>query len=150
MTLARLLTSSEPAHVFRKKIFKLLSHVQLFATLWTVLNSPWNSPGQNTGVSSLPLLQGIFQTQGSNPGHLHCRQILYQLSHQGSPSENFISKYVPGQLHSETHYAASWCLSGRIFCLVLLLHWQLFTQPHSGMWSCQSSGHGAKVLVTSC
>ena len=49
------------------------------------LYSPWNSPGQNTGVGSLSLLQGIFPTQGSNPGLLHCRQILYQLSHHGSP-----------------------------------------------------------------
>ena len=50
------------------------------------LHSPWNFPGQNTGAGSLSLLQGIFPTQGSNPGLLHCRQILYQLSHQGSPS----------------------------------------------------------------
>ena len=49
------------------------------------LYSPWNSPGQNTGVGRLPLLQGIFPTQGSNPGLPHCRQILYQLSHKGSP-----------------------------------------------------------------
>ena len=48
-------------------------------------HSPWNSPGQNTGVGSLSLPQGIFLTQGLNPGLLHCRQILYQLSHQGSP-----------------------------------------------------------------
>ena len=47
--------------------------------------SPWNSLGQNTGVSSLSLLQGIFPTQGSNPGLLHCGQILFQLSHKGSP-----------------------------------------------------------------
>ena len=47
--------------------------------------SPWNSPGQNTGVGSLSLLQGVFPTQGSNPGLPHCRWILYQLSHQGSP-----------------------------------------------------------------
>ena len=45
----------------------------------------WNSPGQNTGVGSLSLLQGIFPTQGLNPGLLQCRQILYQLSHKGSP-----------------------------------------------------------------
>ena len=48
--------------------------------------SPWNSPGQNTGVGSLSLLQGIFPTQGLNPGLPHCRRILYQLSHKGSPS----------------------------------------------------------------
>ena len=47
--------------------------------------SPWNSLSQNTGVGSLSLLQGIFPTQGSNPGLPHCRQILYQLSHKGSP-----------------------------------------------------------------
>ena len=47
--------------------------------------SPWNSPGQNTGVGSLSLLQGIFPTQGWNPGLPHCRWVLYQLSHQGSP-----------------------------------------------------------------
>ena len=49
------------------------------------LYSPWNSPGQNIGVGSLSLLQGSFPTQGSNSGLLHCRQILYQLSHKGSP-----------------------------------------------------------------
>ena len=49
------------------------------------LSSPWNSPVQNIGVGSLSLLQGIFPTQGSNPGLPHCRQILYQLSHKGSP-----------------------------------------------------------------
>ena len=48
------------------------------------LYSPWNSPGQNTGVNSLSLLQGIFPTQGLGPGLLHCRQILYQLSHKGN------------------------------------------------------------------
>ena len=45
------------------------------------LYSPWKSPGQNTGVGSLSLLQGIFSTQRLNPGLPHCRQILYQLSY---------------------------------------------------------------------
>ena len=49
------------------------------------LYSPWNSPGQNTGVGSLSLLQGIFTTQGSNPGLPHCRWIFYQQNHKGSP-----------------------------------------------------------------
>ena len=49
------------------------------------LHSPWTSPGQNTGVGRHSLLQGICLTQGSNPGLPHCRQILYQLSLQGSP-----------------------------------------------------------------
>ena len=47
--------------------------------------SPWNFPGQNTRVGSCSLLQGIFPTQRSNPGLPHCREIIYQLSHQGSP-----------------------------------------------------------------
>ena len=46
---------------------------------------PWNSPGKNTGVGCLSLLKGIFPTQGLNQALLHCRQILYHLSHQGEP-----------------------------------------------------------------
>ena len=62
------------------------SHSVEFDSLWSHgLYSPWNSPGQNTGVGSLSLLQGIFPTQGSNPGLPHCRWIFYQLSHKGSP-----------------------------------------------------------------
>ena len=45
---------------------------------------PWDSPDKNTGVGCHALLQGIFLTQGSNLGLLHCWQILYCLSHQGS------------------------------------------------------------------
>ena len=48
------------------------------------LNAWYLVIGQNTGVGSLSLLQGIFPTQGSNPGLPHCGQILYQLSHKGS------------------------------------------------------------------
>ena len=44
-----------------------------------------DSPGKNNGVSCHTLLQGIFATQRSNPGLLHCRWILYHLSYQGSP-----------------------------------------------------------------
>ena len=58
------------------------------ATLWTVparLLCPCSSPGQNTGVGSCSLLQGIFPTQGWNTGLPHCRQILYCLNHEGSP-----------------------------------------------------------------
>ena len=47
--------------------------------------TPWTSLGRNTGAGSLSLLQGIFPTQGSNPGLPHCRRILYQLTHNGSP-----------------------------------------------------------------
>ena len=47
--------------------------------------SPWDSPGQNTRVHSLSLLQGIFPFQGLNPGLPHGKQILYQLRHKGSP-----------------------------------------------------------------
>ena len=48
------------------------------------LRPQWNSPGQNIGVRRLSLLHGIFPTQRSNQGLLHCRWILYQLSHKGS------------------------------------------------------------------
>ena len=50
------------------------------------LYSAWNSPGQNSGVGSLSHLQGIFPTQGLNPGLPHCRWLLHHLSHNGSPT----------------------------------------------------------------
>ena len=68
---------SEPSEV------KLLSHGRLFVTPWTVAISPWNFPGKCAGVDCHFLLQGIFPTQGSNPGLQHCRQTLYCLN-QGS------------------------------------------------------------------
>ena len=49
------------------------------------LPSPWDFPGKSTGVGCHCLLQGIFPTQGWNPGLLYYRQSLYCLSHQGSP-----------------------------------------------------------------
>ena len=53
------------------------------------LYSLWNSPGQNAGVGSLSLLQGIFPTQGSNPGLPHCRWVLCQLSDKQSPVRRY-------------------------------------------------------------
>ena len=68
---------------------------QLINKVWYIFATPWTVacrvllsmgfPGKNTGVGCHFLLQGIFRTQGSNPGLLHCRQILYCLSYQGSP-----------------------------------------------------------------
>ena len=62
--------------------WKSLSCVQLCVTPCT---TQWNSPHQNTGTGSPSLLQGIFPTQGLNPGLPHCRWILYQMSHKQSP-----------------------------------------------------------------
>ena len=67
-------------------VFLSLSCVLLFATPWTVTHQTPPSmefPSKNTGVGSHFFLQGIFPTQGSNPDLPHCRQLLYQLSHQG-------------------------------------------------------------------
>ena len=101
-------------------------------SLWPhVLYSPWNSPGQNTGVGSHFLLQWIFSTQGSNPGLPHCRQILYQLSHQGSlkwricplwgsnsgPSD-YETDALPAMLRGQTNWTElmfkSLCISNRL------------------------------------
>ena len=64
----------------------VMSDSLLHRGLWpTSLLCPWNSPGKNTGVGCHSLLQGIFLTQGLNLGLPHCRQIVYCLSHWGSP-----------------------------------------------------------------
>ena len=73
---------------------KSLGRAWLFATPWTVacikLLRPWDFLGKSTRVGCCFLLQGIFPTQGLNPGFPHCRQTLYHLSHQGSLKQSFI------------------------------------------------------------
>ena len=80
------------------------------------LYGPWNSPGQNTGVRSLSLLQGIFPAQGSNPGLLHCRWILYQLNHKGSPRilEWVAYPFSSGSSQPRNQTRVS-CIAGRFF-----------------------------------
>ena len=77
------------------------------------LYSPWNFPGQNTGMSSLSLLQGIFPTQGLNPGLPHCRCMLYQLSHKGSSG---ILEWVTYPFSSGSSQPRNWtqvsCIAG--------------------------------------
>ena len=79
---------------------KSVSHSAVSDSLWAHGLLParllclWDSPGKNTGVSCHSLRQGIFLTQGSNSSLLHCRQILYHLSH------TFLSKSALSELLS--------------------------------------------------
>ena len=76
--------------------------------LCLTLSDPMDYTGheilQNTGVGSLSLLQGIFPTQGSSPGLLHCRQILYQLSHKGSPKCVYTVPNIKTDINTITLY----------------------------------------------
>ena len=80
------------------------------------LYSLWNSPGQDTGVGSLSLLQGIFVTQGSNSGIPHCRQIPYQLSPKGSPRilEWVVYPFSSGSSQPRNQTRVS-CIADRFF-----------------------------------
>ena len=94
-----------------------VSHSIVSNSLWPHgLFSPWNSPGQNTGVGSLSLLQGIFPTEGSNPGLPPCRQILEQLSPKGSLNvhwkdwcQSWSSTTLATWCKEPTHWKRSWC-----------------------------------------
>ena len=124
--------------------WKSLSRVQLFQPHGLY---PWNSLGQNTGVGSLPLLQGIFPTQGSDPGLPYCRWFLDHLNHQGSqtwPTGHIssgpwhFSSFV--SYHASSHSSIQHCLcfssSHMMFCfpfqglsyvLISLAIWSLFS-----------------------
>ena len=86
------------------------------ATIHGVAYSPWNFPGQNTGVDNLSLLQGISPIQGSNPGLQHCRQILYQLSQKESPR---LQEWVAYPFTSGSSQPRNWirvsCIAGGFF-----------------------------------
>ena len=94
------------------------------------LYSPWNSPGQKSGVGSYSLLQGIFPTQGSNPGLPHCRQILYCLSHQGSPR---ILEWVAYPFSRGSSQPRNWtrvsCIAGGFFT-----NWAIREVRHISVW----------------
>ena len=105
------------------------------------LYSPWNSLGQNTGVGSLSLLQGIFPTQGLNPGLPHCGHILYQLSYKGSPR---ILEWVAYPFSSRSSWPRNWTgvsyIAGRFFTswaicfnqnLLLFIPWWEFSSQES-------------------
>ena len=80
------------------------------------LYSPWESPGQNTGVGSLSLLQGIFPTQRSSPGLPHCRQIVYQLSQKGSPRIlQWVAYPFPSRFSWPRNQTRVSCTAGRFF-----------------------------------
>ena len=92
----------------------MLSCTVMSYSLWS--HGLWNSPCQNTRVGSLSLLQRIFPTQGSNPGLTHCRQILYQLSHKGSPRilEGVAYPFSRRSSHPKNQTGVS-CIAGGFF-----------------------------------
>ena len=80
------------------------------------LYSPWNSPGQNTGVGRLSFLQGIFPIQSSNPGLPQRGRTLYQLSHQGRQRtlEWVACSFSSGTFWPRNQTRVS-CIAGRFF-----------------------------------
>ena len=99
------------------------------------LHNPWNFPGQNAGVGSLSLLQGIFPTQGLNQGLLHCRRILNQLSHQGKyQSESLKNPGIEKTFLSSTHtraHAGAHALARTHSCTHACAHTHSCTHTHS-------------------
>ena len=101
---------------------------QLCLTVCNPMDSPWNSPGQNTGVGSLSLLQGIFPTQRSNPSLPHCRQILYQLRHKGSPRTLEWVAYPFSRRSSQlTNRTGVSCIAGGFFT-----NWAIYRRRNWG------------------
>ena len=111
------------------------------------LYSPWNFPGQNTGVGCLSLLQGIFPTQGSNSGLPRCRLILYQLSHKGSPRilEWVAYPFSSGSSRPRNPTGVS-CTAARFFTNWTTREALDFTLARvlNRYWLCQHPGHGRR------
>ena len=113
------------------------SHSVVSDSLWPHgVYSPWNPPDQNTRVGSLSLLQGVFPSQGWNPGLLHCRQVLYHLSHQGSPINEYMAQWVKNLLQCRRHGFDLW---------VRKISWKRKRQPTPVFLSGES--HGQRSLA---
>ena len=100
----------------KESYWDTMSESESHSVMSDSLRPLWNSPGQIPGVGSLSLLQGIFPTQGSNPGLLHCRWVLYQLSHKGTPR---ILEWVAYPFSRGSCWTRNWtwvsCTAGRFF-----------------------------------
>ena len=108
-----------------KKESESESHSVLSKSLWPHgLYSPWNSLAKRVG--SLFLLQGIFLTQGSQPGLPHCRCIIYQQSHKGSPRilKWVVYPFSSGSSQPRNRIGVS-CIAGRFFT-----NWVIREAPH--------------------
>ena len=94
---------------------------------------PWDSPGKNTGVGFYFLFQGIFPTQESNLSLLLCRQILYQLSHEGSTPSSSRGIFLGHCLHISQNDPGSLSPSGpwwNILIYTLILGFLPFPTSH--------------------
>ena len=102
------------------------------------LYSPWNYPGQNTGVGSLSLPQGISPTQGSKPALLHCRWILYQLSHREGPSCGHLIYSWPMQISALIILRDSISCFFYLFCFSL--EWRTYPTHRWGQTKVEPQG----------
>ena len=114
-------------------------------SLWpSGLYNPWNSPGQNTGVGSCFLLQGIFPTSGSNPGVPHCRQILEP---PGKPLFSLGRTYF---YWSQLEAGSRWCLNTRGLRNVFLILTKLMLSNDIQRVDWRSSIHSYSALLQNC
>ena len=102
--------------IIRVMISFLNTKVKVKVTQLYLFRTPWTSPGQNTVVGSFSLLQRIFPNQGSNPGLLHYRRILYQLSHKGNPRIlEWVAYLFSSRSSQPRNRTRVSCIAGRFF-----------------------------------
>ena len=135
--------------IFCMKVKVKVAQYFVSVSLWLHgLCSPWNSPGQNMGVGSLSLLQGIFPTQGSNPGLSHCRWILYQVSHTGSPRK---LEWVAYPFSSGFSWPRNWtwdsCIVGGFFTNWATREAPTTSNPWLKLRGCRSQHQSLSTLL---
>ena len=96
---------------------------------------PWDSPGKHTGVGCHALLQGNFPTQELNWGLLHCRQILYQLSYQGSPYWPWTGEFSFQSQRRAVPKNVQTTQQLHSFCILVRLCSKSFKLGFSSMWN---------------
>ena len=114
-----------------------------------------DSPGKNTGVDCHALLQKIFPTQGLNPGLLHCRQILYHLSHRGSPLyhivhdiSSLLEESPLNKCESKTRFHRNLTLRQRFMEGCLSFLWHDPDQHPWGFWVSDNLALFRKILLS--
>ena len=131
-----------------------ISHLVMSSSLWlhglqpSRLLCPWDFPGKNTGVGCHFLLQEIFLTQGSNPGLLHCKRILFHPSHRGSPiSQIVLNKLIFNRVNT-VKVTVIWLWIYLCYNFFFILKVQSASEPRLNILSVNPLTHRSRINIS--
>ena len=131
-----------------------IRHLVMSSSLWlhglepSRLPCPWDFPGKNTGVCCRFLLQKIFLTQGSNPGLLYCKRILFHQIHQGSPISQIVLNKLIFKRVNTVKVTVVWLWIYLCYIFFFILKVQSASEPRLNILSVNPLTHRSRINIS--